>query len=80
LSLSIAIVVAAISIMVAIAVMIAITIVVPIPVTSASFDHEISPAAVIHPNAPVIRAPTIAFSTGGLTALLHQPSSARRVR
>jgi hypothetical protein len=49
-----------------------ITVVVPISVPTATFfDREISPAAVIHPDASVIRSPTVAFRTGGLATLFH---------
>jgi hypothetical protein len=66
LSLAISLVVTAISIMVAVTIMI--TILVPIPATSTS-DCEISPAAVIDPDAPAIRAPTVTFLTRGFTSL-----------
>jgi hypothetical protein len=63
--------------MVVIAVMVAITVMIPVPVpTSAFFDREISPAAVIHPDAPVIRAPAVAFGAGGFATLIHQLGSA----
>ena len=59
--------------MVAIAVLVAIT--VPVP-SAAFFDREISPAAVIDPDTPVIRAPTVAFGSGGFATLIHQLGSA----
>jgi hypothetical protein len=59
----------AVSITISIPVMIAVT--VPILVTLASFYHEIGPAAVIDPDAPVIRTPAVAFLAGRFAALLH---------
>ncbi len=65
LSLAITVVVAAISIMVTIAVA------VPITISSVSFDREISPAAMIYPDASVIRAPTVAFPASRFATLLY---------
>ena len=59
--------------------MVAITVVIPVP-TAAFFDREVAPAAVIHPNAPVIRAPTVAFGAGRFAMLIHQLGSARPIR
>jgi hypothetical protein len=67
-------VVAAIRIIVAVT--ITIPIMVPILATSASFDREISPAAVIHPDAPAVRAPAVAFPAGRFATLLDEPNSA----
>jgi hypothetical protein len=65
-------VVAAIRIIVAVT----IPIMVPILATSAPFDREIGTAAVIHPNAPAVRAPTVAFPAGRFATLLDEPNSA----
>ena len=65
LSLAITVVVAAISIMVTI------TIAVAVPISSVSFDREISPAAMIYPDASVIRAPTVAFPASRFATLLY---------
>jgi len=70
LTLSIPVVIAAISITVAV------TVAVTIPTTLAAFDREISPAAVIDPDPPVIRAPTVAFRAGGFATLFYQLGSA----
>ena len=67
-SLAITVVVAAISITVVISIMIA--------VTSAAFEGEIGAATMVHPDAPVIRTPAVAFAAGGFAALLYQTSSA----
>jgi hypothetical protein len=65
-------VVAAIRIIVAVT----IPIMVPILATSAPFDREIGPAAMIHPNAPAVRAPAVAFPAGRFATLLDEPNSA----
>ena len=67
LSLAITFVVAAISIMVTITIAVA----VPITISSVSFDREISPAAMIYPDASVIRAPTVAFPASRFATLLY---------
>ena len=67
LSLAITVVVAAISIMVTITIAVA----VPVPISSVSFDREISPAAMIYPDASVIRAPTVAFPASRFATLLY---------
>ncbi len=67
LSLAITVVVAAISIMVTITIAVA----VPITISSVSFDREISPAAMIYPDASVIRAPTVAFPASRFATLLY---------
>lgn len=54
---------------VAISIPVAVAITTTIPATPAY--RKISPAAVINPNSPVIRAPTITFAAGGLTTLLN---------
>src|SRR5690349_15195449 len=70
------VVVSAISVTVVVAITVAVVVPIPISVTSPLFDFEIGPAAVIHPNAAVIRSPAVALRTRGLAALLHQPSPA----
>jgi len=67
LSLAITVVVAAIFIMVTIT----ITIAVAVPISSVSFDREISPAAMVYPDASVIRAPTVAFPASRFATLLY---------
>src|SRR6266478_2114654 len=69
LSLAITVVVAAISIMVTIT--IAVAVAVPITISSVSFDREISPAAMIYPDASVIRAPTVAFPASRFATVLY---------
>jgi hypothetical protein len=69
-------VVAPIPVVVSIAITVPIPVSIPITVTPASFDHEISPTAVIDPDAPVIRAPTVAFGAGGFATLIDQSGSA----
>jgi hypothetical protein len=56
--------------------MVAVTVPIPIPVAAAGFDHEVSPAAVVDPNAPPVRAPAVALGAGGVAALFHQPGPA----
>jgi hypothetical protein len=51
--------------------MVTITIAVAVPISSVSFDREISPAAMIYPDASVIRAPTVAFPASRFATLLY---------
>ena len=67
LSLAITVVVAAIFIMVTITIAVAVA----IPISSVSFDREISPAAMVYPDASVIRAPTVAFPASRFATLLY---------
>ena len=60
---------------VVVAVAVPIAIVVATPAAPSAFDCEISPATVVHPDAPAVRAPTIAFPAGRLATLLHQANS-----
>jgi hypothetical protein len=55
----------------------AIRVVVPVMVSVplAALDHKVRPAAVIYPNAFVIRAPTVAFPARRLAVLLGQPDT-----
>jgi len=76
-------IVAAICIVIAVTIMVPVAIMVPIAIAPIAaliaapvfFDLEIGPAAVVYPNAPVIRAPTVAFPAGRLATLLHQANS-----
>jgi len=47
-----------------------------IPVVPVFADREVRPASVIHPNAPFIRSPTVAFGTSGVAVLRRQAHSA----
>ena len=58
------------------AALVAIPIAVTAPAAAATFDCEISPATVVHPDAPAVRSPTVAFPAGRLATLLHQADSA----
>ena len=68
--------VVAIPVVVSVVVSVMVSITVPVPAAPASFDREIGPAAMIDPDAPAIRAPTVAFAAGRLAALLHQANPA----
>src|SRR6185437_1483744 len=70
---SVVVAVISVTIVITVAVPVVVSIVVPISIPASSAIHrEVSPAAVVHPNAAVVRSPAVALRASRLATLSHQ--------